>query len=585
MASVGLSFTKWNGLALGDIKPAGLQNYNYVVNDYPAFWPAVRHNILWLLFLGVIGTPLGLLIAVLLDQRLRGSKIYQTVFFIPVMLSLALVGIIWELMYSPSSGLIDNVLGTAGTKDAIDWLGDSNINIWAALVAATWKHVGYIMILYLAGLKGVDPSLREAAAIDGASERQAFFRVVFPAMRPINIVIVVITVIESLRAFDIVWVFNQRPQRAGTAQRADRPEPRRRGPGHRHRVRARGDLAGDLAGPDRPLPDPRLRQGQAMTTTLEKSPELGPIDQPEHHAHAVGPRPKRYGTHLFLIAMSVLWLLPLLWTLYVSLRPFADTNKHGYFSFTGDLSLDNYTSAWKQGGFAQALTNSAIIVIPTVLIVLFLASLMAFAVSRFSWKFNITLLIMFTAGNMLPPQVLATPVFEIYRLVKLPYSVSDSGSILDTYWGVIAIIAAFQLGFCTFVLSNYMKALPQDLTEAALVDGCGVWKMYWKIVLPLCRPALAALGTLEVIWVYNEYFWPLLLSPDTRPAAGDDRDQQPQRAVPRQLQPHRGRRDDHHHPHAGRLPRAAAPVRRRVDPRRQQGLTPRRTAPSTPKGA
>ena len=100
-ASVGLSFTKWNGLALGDIKGTGLGNYSYIFNDYPQFWPAVRHNILWLLFLGIIATPLGLLLAVLLDQRLRGSRIYQTVFFVPVMLSLALVGIIWKLMYSP----------------------------------------------------------------------------------------------------------------------------------------------------------------------------------------------------------------------------------------------------------------------------------------------------------------------------------------------------------------------------------------------------------------------------------------------------------------------------------------------------
>jgi ABC-type sugar transport system permease subunit len=214
VASVGLSFTKWNGLALGDIKPAGTANYSYIFKDYPQFWPAVRHNILWLLFLGVVATPLGLLVAVLLDQRLRGSRIYQTVFFVPVMLSLALVGIIWKLMYSPADGLIDSVIGLfshnkdAGQPGAIDWLGDPNINIWAAMVAATWKHVGYIMILYLAGLKGVDPALKEAAAIDGANERQIFFRVVFPAMRPINIVVVVVTIIESLRAFDIVWIFN-----------------------------------------------------------------------------------------------------------------------------------------------------------------------------------------------------------------------------------------------------------------------------------------------------------------------------------------------------------------------------------------
>jgi ABC-type sugar transport system permease subunit len=215
VASVGLSFTKWNGLALGDIKSAGGSNYSYIFQNYPPFWPAVRHNILWLVFLGVIATPLGLFIAVLLDRRIRGSRIYQTVFFVPVMLSLALVGIIWELMYSPAQGLVDSVIGLfdsskgAGQPGAIDWLGDPNINIWAALIAATWKHVGYIMILYLAGLKGVDPALKEAAAIDGANERQIFFRVVFPAMRPINIVVVVVTIIESLRAFDIVWIFNK----------------------------------------------------------------------------------------------------------------------------------------------------------------------------------------------------------------------------------------------------------------------------------------------------------------------------------------------------------------------------------------
>jgi len=193
----------------GGVNFAGLDNYKFITEEYPPFWPAVQHNIIWLVFLAVIATPVGLFIAVLLDQNLKGSRIYQSIFFIPVMLSLALVGIIWHLIYSPDAGLLNSVLGTAGTSDQIDWFGDSSINLWAALVAASWKHVGYIMILYLAGLKGVDPSLREAAAIDGANAVQTFFRVVFPAMRPINIVVVVITVIEALRAFDIVYVINR----------------------------------------------------------------------------------------------------------------------------------------------------------------------------------------------------------------------------------------------------------------------------------------------------------------------------------------------------------------------------------------
>jgi multiple sugar transport system permease protein/raffinose/stachyose/melibiose transport system permease protein len=208
LASVVLSFTRWDGFKLNGIKPAGIQNYNYAVNTYTPFWPAVQHNVEWLLALAIIATPLGLLLAVVLDEQIKGSRIYQSIFFTPVMLSLVLVGIIWQLMYARNEGLVNNVLGTAGGSSAVDWFGDPHVNLWAALVATAWRHAGYIMVLYLAGLKGVDPSLREAAAIDGANARQTFFRVVFPAMRPINIVIVVITLIEALRAFDIVYVIN-----------------------------------------------------------------------------------------------------------------------------------------------------------------------------------------------------------------------------------------------------------------------------------------------------------------------------------------------------------------------------------------
>ncbi|WP_248963660.1 carbohydrate ABC transporter permease [Sphaerisporangium perillae] len=209
LLSVGLSFMKWNGLNLADIRPAGLSNYTYAVQDYPPFWPAVAHNIIWLAFLALVATPIGLLLAVLLDQKIRGTRLYQSIFFAPVMLSMVMVGIVWQLVYARNEGLLNNLLGTAGTPGAVDWFGDSGVNLWAALVATTWRHAGYIMVLYLAGLKGIDPSLREAAAIDGSNAWQTFFRVVLPAMRPINIVIVVITIIEALRAFDIVYLINK----------------------------------------------------------------------------------------------------------------------------------------------------------------------------------------------------------------------------------------------------------------------------------------------------------------------------------------------------------------------------------------
>ncbi|WP_346535642.1 sugar ABC transporter permease [Micromonospora sp. DPT] len=205
LATVALSGTDWDGIGpLSEIEWVGGRNYSDVVNIYPPFVPAVQNNLLWLAALFVVATPFGMFLAVLLDKEIRGSRFYQTALYLPVVLSLALIGFVWQLIYSRDQGLLNAVVG-----GDTDWYGDPNVNIWAVLIAAGWRHVGYIMLLYLAGLKGVDPSLREAAAVDGASETSTFFRVVFPVMRPINIIVLVVTVIESLRAFDLVWVINK----------------------------------------------------------------------------------------------------------------------------------------------------------------------------------------------------------------------------------------------------------------------------------------------------------------------------------------------------------------------------------------
>ncbi len=219
IATAVLSLTNWTGIGgFTDKSWVALGNYQKLW-AYPYFEPALIHNMIWLAFLMFLATPLGILMAVILDGNLRGSRIYQTVLYIPVVLSLAVIGIIWQLQYAPDvgQGFINSLLAaiprlpfTHFLPDVshTDWLGDGNVNLFAALIAASWRHVGYITILYLAGLKSFDPMLREAAAIDGANSRQTFVHVVFPAMQPINVVIVVITAIEAFRAFDIVYIIN-----------------------------------------------------------------------------------------------------------------------------------------------------------------------------------------------------------------------------------------------------------------------------------------------------------------------------------------------------------------------------------------
>jgi multiple sugar transport system permease protein len=211
---------------------------------------------------------------------------------------------------------------------------------------------------------------------------------------------------------------------------------------------------------------------------------------------------------LWIVALS--WLFPLAWAVINSFRDYAYTAIHGYVSL-GGFTLQNYVNAWKQGDFGLHFWNSAVITVPAVLLTLFLASCMAFVLARFTFKFNLTLLGVFLAANLLPPQALLVPVYRMFRAVELPDWLSSSGSLLNNQLGVILVNVAFQLGFCTFVLSNYMKTIPAEIYESAKVDGAGVTRQFFQLTLPLCRPPLAALATLQVTWIYNEFFWATVL--------------------------------------------------------------------------
>jgi multiple sugar transport system permease protein len=223
----------------------------------------------------------------------------------------------------------------------------------------------------------------------------------------------------------------------------------------------------------------------------------------------------RLGVYAFLSAMALLWLFPLLWAIYTALRPFSDTQQFGYISLPGEMNLHNFTDAWEQAEIPRAYLNTLLVAVPGVIVTLLLASFVAFAVSTFSWRLNLVVLLIFTAGNLLPPQVIIVPLYKLYVALRgIPEPLSDNGLLYNQYFGIILINVVFQVGFCVFVLSNYMKTLSKELTEAALVDGASVLRIWGAVIMPLCRPALAALATLEFTFIYNDFFWALLLVKD-----------------------------------------------------------------------
>ena len=218
-----LSFTRWDNLApLSAIQFVGARNYWEIATIFDnRLFPALFNNFILLVWLFAC-SAIGMLFAYLLDKNLRGGRVYQSIFYLPVVLSLAVVGFMWKsVMFSRDQGL----LNTIWPGGRVDFVGDQtkvfqidlpfldfplglSRNFGALLIAMAWRHIGYVMVLYLAGLKSVDSSLREAASIDGCNEWQSFRRVVFPSLKPINVVVAVITVIEALRAYDIVAALN-----------------------------------------------------------------------------------------------------------------------------------------------------------------------------------------------------------------------------------------------------------------------------------------------------------------------------------------------------------------------------------------
>ncbi len=223
---------------------------------------------------------------------------------------------------------------------------------------------------------------------------------------------------------------------------------------------------------------------------------------------------RRFFLYAFIIVMSLGWLFPVFWAVLNSFRDYAYTSVHGYVSL-GGWTLTNYKDAWSRGNFGLYFLNSAYITVPAVIASLFLASCIAFVLARFNYKFNLTLLGLFTAANLLPPQALLIPVYRMFRAVPMPDYISSSGTLLNSFLGLILVNTAFQTGFCTFVLSNYMKTLPKELYEAAEVDGASVFRQFWQLTLPLCRPPMAALAVLEFTWIYNEFFWATVLLQDS----------------------------------------------------------------------
>jgi multiple sugar transport system permease protein len=205
--------------------------------------------------------------------------------------------------------------------------------------------------------------------------------------------------------------------------------------------------------------------------------------------------------YIFIIPLLFIWLIPIFMTLLTAVRSLDDITMNGPFSWPSSIELGNFREAWSTGGLSRYMANSFIITIPALIICLSLASMAGFALARFRFKGNLLIYFTFVGGSLLPFQILMLPVYRLSNVLNL----------YDTYWALIIFHGAFQIGFCTFVLRNFIRTIPGEIFDAARIDGASEFRIYRQHVLPLTLPALAALATLEFTWIFNDYLWALIL--------------------------------------------------------------------------
>jgi multiple sugar transport system permease protein len=197
-----LSVLNWNGIA--PAKAVGLGNYVSLASD-PIFITALKNTAIWIVLFGGLSFVGGLGIALLFQSERRGVGIYRTALFLPIVFSLVVTALIWDTFFQPT-GILNGLLNAVGLHSwTHEWLADPSTALYAIIVAALWREIGYVMVLFIAGLKALDPAIAEAAKMDGCTRWQQFRYITFPQLRSVNLVILSVLVIDSLRSFDIVW--------------------------------------------------------------------------------------------------------------------------------------------------------------------------------------------------------------------------------------------------------------------------------------------------------------------------------------------------------------------------------------------
>jgi ABC-type glycerol-3-phosphate transport system permease component len=525
------SMTDWSGFSK-KMNFVGLTNYFTLLSD-PVFTKAVYNSIVLVLILPPLVIILSVTLATLVTiggatqgeiQGLKHSGIYRVISFFPYTVPAIVIGILWAQMYDPSSGLLNGILTAMGFDffKSFAWLGDERTAMGASIFVIAWSMVGFYMVLFIAAIKGIPAEVYEAARVDGAGRFRTAISITVPMIRdnirtayvylgilaldafvymqalnpsggPANSTVVIsqhllntafkkgkfgyatsmgatlaiITLVFAALVFFIFW-WTGRPAKSGPVSADPAPLSRTAAP-----IKAAAKPAAKL---ERPVARKTIWTDKTVATI----------------------------SHVALIGWVVVICAPLLWVLMSSFKTtqqiFASP-----FTLPTSFNFDNYVSAWTTASIGSYFFNTVIVVGFSLVIVMLLGAMCAYYLARYEFKGSRIIYYLMLAGLTFPIFLAVVPLFQTLRGFGL----------LNTFPGLIITYVAFALPFTVFFLYSFFRTLPQEIAEAAMIDGAGPWRIFFTIMLPMAGPGMASVAIFNFLGLWNQFLLPIALNTNT----------------------------------------------------------------------
>lgn len=525
------SMTDWSGFSK-NMNFVGLTNYFTLLSD-PVFTKAVYNSIVLVLILPPLVIILSVTLATLVTiggstqgeiQGLKHSGIYRVISFFPYTVPAIVIGILWAQMYDPSSGLLNGILTLMGFDffKSFAWLGDERTAMGASIFVIAWSMVGFYMVLFIAAIKGIPAEVYEAARVDGAGRFRTAISITVPMIRdnirtayiylgilaldafvymqalnpsggPANSTVVIsqhllntafkkgkfgyatsmgatlaiITLLFAAIVFFVFW-WTGRPAKSGPVSKTLAPDVVRQAPATKPSASA--------ARLERPVARRTIWTDKTVATI----------------------------SHVALIGWVVVICAPLLWVLMSSFKTtqqiFASP-----FTLPTSFNFDNYVSAWTTANIGSYFFNTVIVVGFSLVIVMLLGAMCAYYLARYEFKGSRVIYYLMLAGLTFPVFLAVVPLFQTLRGFGL----------LNTFPGLIITYVAFALPFTVFFLYSFFRTLPQEIAEAAMIDGAGPWRIFFTIMLPMAAPGMASVAIFNFLGLWNQFLLPIALNTNT----------------------------------------------------------------------